>query len=105
MRLLILVCSALLCSVFLNAQNLDSLKHSLKNVDDDSTRIETYLAIHDILKLSDFSTASKYIDSAYVTAKNINWKLCVATRGLREEIGLFNQEMTCFIKSASIWFS
>ncbi|KYG85342.1 hypothetical protein AWW67_16675 [Roseivirga seohaensis] len=81
MRLLILVCSALLCSVFLNAQNLDSLKHSLKNVDDDSTRIETYLAIHDILKLSDFSTASKYIDSAYVTAKKINWKLGIAKTG------------------------
>lgn len=81
MRLFILLCSALLCSVFLNAQNLDSLKLSLKNVNDDSTRIETYLAIHDILKLSDFSIASKYIDSAYVTAKKTNWKLGIAKTG------------------------
>jgi signal transduction histidine kinase len=63
------------------AQQLDSLKSVAKTVKNDSLKIETFMAIHDLLKLSDFTQAAKYADSAYALAKRTGSQLGIAKTG------------------------
>ena len=62
----------------INAQNydrkIDSLKQKLNLKNADTTRINAYLALAGIYETIDLSVGSKYIDSACVSLKKINYK-------------------------------
>ncbi len=62
----------------INAQNevskIDSLKQKLNLKNADTTRINSYLALAGIYETIDLSVGSKYMDSARVSLKKINYK-------------------------------
>lgn len=79
-RIILLLC--ILLSHDLSAQNkADSLSQLLKNMPLDSNKINTYLKLHDELRLSNFIEASKIARISYLEALNLDWEKGIAHTG------------------------
>lgn len=74
-RLIIQLCIILsvLNAIAQDHTRADSIKTKIIEASNDTSRINLYLELHDLLKLSDFNEAAKIARESYDLSKEINW--------------------------------
>ncbi|WP_421892462.1 tetratricopeptide repeat protein [Marinoscillum sp.] len=68
--------------------NADSLKLILSNAPDDTSKVNTALLLHDKYRLSDFTQAAEYAQTAYELSKKIHWNKGIALSANNHAVAL-----------------
>lgn len=90
LRTIVQLCFLLtVISIFAQDQTrVDSLRTEIAQASNDTTKVNLYIELHDLLRLSNFNEAAAIAETSYNLAKSINWPKGIAITGRNFGIAL-----------------